>query len=523
MTPSPLTPLRARRAALLLPLGLALGLACDGLTPPDMTAPAALGPLALGPSLVMGHPDAKGLVVLDLDAGEVAAVRRIPLGTTPSLVLPARPDTADTSALVLSKADRALHLVDTATGESRRLSLGSPFEGLVVSPDARAALAYYPPGSASTVFHNENEVAHIDLSPDTLPEDAVTRRTLASLGGSPRFIALSPRVAERRYAFVFSDEHVAVVDLDEPARPERSVPLVSLTSGGTRTPTAVAFGVSGVTLWAVISTAEASSVYALAITRSATAAPSAAGFDVNLSQLTGAGPRGAAALVTVPLPTGDTLYSLTTNPATATVTLTDVATATGRSLSIQTGLDRLHLFESQGRPMALTWASTNPYTFHVIDLTAMARAQNKAFKTRSSRSPFSRLLPIPNSPRFIALHPDNDQGLTVLDTDTDRVTSFGRTGQVRDISISENLDSAYVLSRLGQETWLVSIDLKTLHPEVALAPAGAETLAVLTASDTIAAIAYPSGGLVTLWPASNTSDAATRVIPGFLLDGLFSR
>jgi hypothetical protein len=505
-----------------LALLFGLSAACDGLEPPDMSTSASLGPLAIGPSLVVGHASAKDLVVLDLSDGELTAIRRIELGTTPSLIVPVRPGTADPSALVLSRDDRALHLVDTLSGDTRTLALGSPFEGLVVSPDARAALAYYPPGSASSVFHNENEVAHIDLSPDLAPELAVTRRTLASLGGAPRLVALSPRVANTRYAFVLSDEHVAVIDLDDPTRPERSIPLVSLTSGGARTPTGVTFGVAGDTLWAVVATAEASSVYALAITRNPGAQASDAGFDVRLSQLPGTGPNGAAALVTLPLDAGDTLFTLTSNPATSLLTLTDVATATGRALTLQSGLDRLHLFAGETGPMALAWSSYSGQTFHVVDLKAMALSQNKAFKTRSARAPFTTLLPIPNSPRFFAIHSSGDQGLSVIDADTDRITSFGRTGLVRDISISENLDHAYVLTRLGQETYLVAVELSTFHPEVALIPDGADALAVLPDAGTVAAITYRTGGLVTLWPLSNTSDATTQAAPGFLLDNVFS-
>ena len=509
-----------RPPALALVLALALPLtACPDETRLDLSR--QLGPVAVGTSLVTGLPEADTLTVLDLADGRPETIRHLPLDGPPSLIVAATPNSGDSSALVLSRQSRTLELIDVATGERRTLPLGSPFEGLAVSPDARFALAYYPPGTASSVFHNENEVAHIDLDPALTPEQAVTRRTLASLGGAPMIVALSPAVGDTRFALVLSEEHVAVLDLSAPDRPERSVPLVSLTSGGARTPTGVSFGVDGETLWAIVSTAEASSVYALAIARSSAAEAEPSGFTVRLSQLPGAGRNGAAALVPLTLPTGSALFTLTTNPSTALVTLTDVATATGKTLALSPNLDRLHLFEGDDGPMALLWSSTSGTTFHVIDLVAMAREQNKAFKTRSSRAPFTELVPIPGSPRFFAVHRSTDQGLSVLDADSDRVTGFGRTGQVRSLVMGD--DHAYVLTTLGQETWLVSIDLESLHPEVAQVGHGAENLAVMADANTVAALSSEPGGLVTLWPLTDTSDAAALSVPGFLLDELFNR
>lgn len=495
--------------------------ACPEPSPTDLTTYRHLGPVPVGTSLVVGLPEADELTILDLEDGRPAATRHIVLDGPPSLIVPAVPGSADPSTLVLSRDSRTLDLIDLESGLRRSLALGSPFEGLAVSPDARFALAYYPPGTASSVFHNENEIAHIDLDPAIDPALAVTRRTLASLGGAPQIVALSPRVANTRFALILSEEHVAVVDLFAPDRPERSIPLVSLTSGGARTPTGVSFGVEGETLWAIVSTAEASSVYALAITPSTAAEAEPSGFTVRLSQIPGAGRNGAATLIPLTLPTGQALYTLTTNPSTSLITLTDVATATGKTLTLSDGLDRLHLFESENGPTALLWSSTSGSTFHVVDLVAMARQQNKAFKTRTARAPFSDLIPIPGSPRFFAIHRSTDQGLSVIDADSDRVTSFGRTGEVRSLVLSD--DHAYALSRLGQETWLVAIELDSLHPEVALVPDGAESLAVMSEANTIAALAYAPGGLVTLWPLTDTSDAATLSVPGFLLDDLFAR
>jgi flavin reductase (DIM6/NTAB) family NADH-FMN oxidoreductase RutF len=155
---------------------------------------------------------------------------------------------------------------------------------------------------------------------------------------------------------------------------------VSLTSGGTRTPRAVTFGTqidsAGLTtLWAIITTAEANSVYALAITPRAAPDAGEADFDVNLSQLAGIGPGGAATLITLPATTvggPDRLATLTTNPNAGTVTLTDVLTATGRTLPLTIGLNRIVLFRGErGSDEALIYASNrSSSTFHVVDINA---------------------------------------------------------------------------------------------------------------------------------------------------------
>lgn len=499
-------------------LFLALGLtACPLSVPPDFSSAPDLGPVAVGDRLAVADPDDDSLIVLDLDRGKHVGTRRIPLGGRPSLVREL-PDTP--VALVLSREDRTLDIVSTDDGQRETVFIGAPFEGLAISPDGDLAIAYYPPGTANAVFHNENEIAVIPLpATETAP---VTRRTLASLGGAPIAVEMSPRVGTRRFAFVLSDEHVAIVALDDLEMPERSVPLVSLTTGGRRTPTGVVFAAdqSTTTLWAIVSTLEASSVYALAIEPSAPSEAEEPNFGVRLTQLAGISPGGAATLVAL----GDALYTLTSSPAAGTLTLTDVSTATGETLAIQSGLDRIHVFDGEdGRPMALTWASTNGFTFHVVDLEKMEAGANKAFETRTVRDAFSTLLPIPQTTSFVALHLSDDEGMSVINAATSRVTGFGRTGRVGSLELVPALNRLFVLTHFASDDFIVSVDLETLHPDVAEVPDGASDFAVLPNVGTLAAIAHPEGGRVTLWPTDATADDTTRVVSGFLLEGLFQR
>lgn len=484
--------------------------ACPVASPPDFGTTPALGPVAIGDQLVLGDADADALVILDVDDGALVGTRRVALDGTPSLVTQV-PDA--NIALVLSSTDRKLDIVATDGDAHTSVDLGAPFGGLAVSPDGDIAIAYYPPGTANAVFHNENEIALVDLAAQT-----VARRTLPSLGGAPLALHISPRVGARRYAMVLSDEHVAVLALDAFDMPERSVPLVSLTTGGNRTPTGVTFASDGVTLWAIVATREASSVYALEVVPSV--ASDGPDFDVRLSQLAGITPGGAATLLTL----DDTLYTLTSSPSASTLTLTELATATGKSLALDLPIDHIDLFEGrQGRPMALVWSSRNGTRFAVVDLLRMADGANRAFEVRTSRDVFSALLPIPASARFIALHGDADQAVSVIDADTSRITGFGRTGEVKDLRLSPELGRLYLLTHLGSDDFMVSVDLATLHPEVALVPEGADALALLPGVTTAAAVAYREGGHLGLWPALATGDDRTQVVTGFLLDALFQR
>lgn len=503
----------ALAAALAAPLA-----ACPEASPVDL-AQAALGPVAVGDHLVVA--DGGELVVLDVDDGALVGTRRVSLvATAPGLVT-----AAPGEALVLAPDDRLLEVIATDGREHRAIDLGAPFEGLVVSPDGDLAIAYYPPGTARSVFHNDNEIAVVALA-----SGEVTRRTLASLGGGPRVIALSPRLGDRRFAFVLSDEHVAVLALDDLARPERSVPLVSLASGGRRTPIGVVFASDpiGSALHAIVETAEATSVYALEVV-SAPAPDDEPDFAVRLTQLTGISSGGAATLVAL----DQALFTLTSSPSAGTVTLTELASATGSTLALGYGVDRLALFDGpDGAPMALAWASHDGRRFSVIDLGALASAlvggtgagPSRAVETRTTDDAFVSLVPIPGTSRFVALHADTDEGVSVIDAATSRVTGFGRTGSVAELQLVPALGRMFALTHAPDgDDFVVSVDLATLHPEVALAPDGADALAVLPGAGTIAAFDGRAGGHVALWPALATGDDRTLVIDGFLLDHLFQR
>ncbi len=506
---------------------LAMVAACD-VTPP--APPRPLTPSVVGDHLAIADVDAASLAILDPAAGHAGALRRLPLSGPPSLVVPVPGRGA---ALVLSRTERTVDLMDLTEGASparRSFDVGAPFEQLTVSDDARFAVAWFPPNTASAVFHNENEVALIDLSAELEPAAAVSRRTLPSLGGAPRLVAFSPPVGNRRYLFALSDEHVAIAAADAPERRERSVPLVSLTTGGARTPTAITFGTQmdsgGVTtLWAIVTTAEGNAVYALAITPRADPEAGEADFDVNLSQLAGIGPGGAAMLLALPPREEggrERLATLTTHPGAGTITLTDVLTATGRSLPLSQGLNRIVRFRGErGVDEALVYArGARSSTFHVVDILAFDTGEQRATRTRTTRESFSDVVPIPGSARFVILRDNPEAAVGILDADTDRVAGFGRTGMIRSLQLDTDLDRLYALTYVDGADWLVSVDLADLHPEASRVPVGGEALYLLPGADTIATWSSRSAGTLVLWPALSTLPEDAFAMPAFLLGGL---
>jgi hypothetical protein len=204
------------------------------------------------------------------------------------------------------------------------------------------------------------------------------------------------------------------------------------------------------------------------------------------------------------------------------VTLTDVRTATGRTARLTTGLDRVVVFEgADGGTEALIYASLRgTSTFHVMDLEAFAAGDARAFRTRTTREPFSRVLPIPGSTRFVVLKDGATDAVGILDADTDRVAGFGRTGAIRDLRLAPELGRLYALTSVDGADFLVSVDLADLHPEVAAVPLGAEALFTLPSAGTVATWSAAAGGTLVLWPALETRGDNAFAMPGLALTGL---
>lgn len=501
-------------------LGLSLALAgCPNFDDHGAAMPT-LGPIAVADQIITADRQGEALVAVTVGDGRVDTIQRIALSGEPTY-LAALPD--DSGVLVLERHSETLERVTVPDGDRTTWLVGAPFEGLSISPDATAAIAFFPPGTATAVFHNANEIAYIDLRPEVPVEDAVVRRTLASLGGAPLAVYPSPMVGDRRFAFILSEEHVAILDLSDPNARERSVPLVSLNTGGQRTPKDIRFAVDETSgepaLWAVITTYEGNSVYALRVFDSVPEEQGGASFDVRLTQLAGFTSGGDVSLTQLP---DGRLVSLMVSPASGTATVTYLENGNSQSVQLHAGVNRLDTYLEEGRPIAVIYRAGGT-AFHILDVGAIEDKKDKAFRTRYANHAIQSLLPVPGTPLFFAFHNDTDEAVSVINADTDRVTSFGRTGYVRDLVLSQVLDRLYLLTRVGNDDYLVNVQLDNLHPTTSPVPNGASRLLLLPGAGTVATTADLIGGQLVLWPAGDTSEDTAYAVPAYLLDGLLDR
>jgi len=487
--------------------------ACFQETGPWEVRPDVIGPVVVGDRLVFGDRVRNELLIADVADGELVALDHRPLPGQPTVLLPL-PDGSGILAL-LSEEERLSLVTFGDAAETRTWILGADFNGLRLSPEANAAMAFFEPGASGTVFANHNEVAYVEL--DSPADTPPLRRSLASLGGTPQSFHISPLVGSRRYAFIASLNHVAIIDLLQPQAPERSVPLVSLLGGGVRTPNDVRFAVheATATLWGVVTTTDGNAAYALHVVPTSGASDEAP-FDVSLTQLAGVSDGADVALTTLP---GGELVALLANPLTGVLTITELTTASSRTLELGTGVRRIQLFQEEGRPQALLYAP-GAQAFHVVDIAAIEEKKAKAARTRQAHRPIVDLVPIVGTPLFGALHADNNEAFSIIDTDIDRVTPFLQTGSVERLELSTALGRLFLLTRYDGTPYMVSISLDDLHPESASVDGAAETLFVLEGSGTVGVAALDGTGSLTLWPFGQTIESAGTFIPGLWLDGI---
>jgi hypothetical protein len=125
----------------------------------------------------------------------------------------------------------ALTVVGGTTSPSllARYELADPRGAIAVDPEGRFAVLHAGVGDASFV-ENPNELVVVDLSRPPAADNP-TPITLRSFGGTPERFTFTPSIAvpggERRLLVVETDRDVALIDLDDLALPEVTVPLTS--------------------------------------------------------------------------------------------------------------------------------------------------------------------------------------------------------------------------------------------------------------------------------------------------------
>jgi hypothetical protein len=242
-------------------------------------------------------------------------------------------------------------------------------------------------------------------------------------------------------------------------------------------------------------------------------------FQVLLNQLAGLSPGGDVELMMLP---DGRLVALLVSPSQGTATMTELRTGDARTVSLGAGARHIRTYREGDRPIAVLFDGSSS-AFHILDVAAIEAKKDKAFRTRHATLPIEDLIAVAGTPLFVATHPSSTAGVSIINADTDRITPFGTTGIVKQMQLSQPLGRLYLLTRVQSDDYVVSVDLATLHPEVAVVPQGSDTLLVLEDALTVATYSDLPGGLLTLWPSGATVPEATHAAPGFLLHQALDR
>jgi hypothetical protein len=304
--------------------------------------------------------------VVAIDAGDEAkpSVHAWPIGRRPVF---ATPTPSGDHVLVVTRGEEALARgqideepklwsVDVTKPGSQPIAyeVGSPFDRIAVSSDAKIAVAYFSEAGPDEegFFRNPNELAFIDLEQppsDTNP----TLKTIRSFGSAPAGIVLSPRMAipgapdasERIFAFILARNVVTVVDASHPGRDEVSIRLDG--AGQNVLPREMVFAPN--TALAYMRSDGARDVLEIQIISDPpkTEAPTENDYRPVLAEL-GAG--GAPSDIAVFDNANGIRYVLAATPATREVVIIDADTAQFRKVDTADPIDRIVMFTAGDAP-----------------------------------------------------------------------------------------------------------------------------------------------------------------------------
>ncbi len=460
-------------------------------------------PIVVGERLVVPMMSRGELVVLDVGPGGVEGVRFDDLGGPLEAVTALASDEA---LLVLgTDDDEQPHLtrVPADGDETTSWPLDAKLTRLVLSPDEDVAVVWRPDAGGDEQFINPNELVVVDLQ-----GGAATPWTMASLGHDPSRVVVSDVTGPLRYVFGLSRNHVAILGLTSDGDViERSVPLTDPAGGPTRTPTQIWFAEdpSTGTPWALVSTAEGTAAYALRLTASGD------DFSVVVSQLAGISAGTDAALVAME---DGALAALMLDTYSGAITLTDLATGVGTTVPIDGAPSQIQLVERPDGPRALLSGNDYAGTFHMVDVWRVPAEKGKAVRTYSASARVHEIFEAQGGASFVIFHDDDEAGVTVVDAETDRITSFGDTGRVVDWRLDDD-EAGLLMLTDGSHDTLVRLDLDSLHPESVVVEDDADAMLTLEPSGTVVTWRDSSDPVMVVWP-EDPLDGDPLVVPGVL-------
>jgi hypothetical protein len=113
---------------------------------------------------------------------------------------------------------------------AKRYELPDALTALAIDPAGKFAIVYAGDGTGGSFIKNPNELIFVDLTADPKPKENPFLHTLPSnVGGSPKRLTFTSPLnfagGARRLLVVETDRDVMLVELDDPSRPEISLPV----------------------------------------------------------------------------------------------------------------------------------------------------------------------------------------------------------------------------------------------------------------------------------------------------------
>jgi hypothetical protein len=413
----------------------------------------------------------------------------------------------------------------------RVVPLGSRFNTLSQSPDGRRLIAHFGPSTTKgDSLFNPNEIAILDLaaaSPVAVP------RTIRSFGSVPDRVLFSPSLAlpdgPRTLAVLLSQNFVTLVDLDNPTRPEITVPLTLPNDTRTLRPVQVLFETKDPVVYVRVQ--GANDIYALRLLPVAAAerAPNGNDFTPALGLLAaGTGPADMALY-----DTADGPRLLVTSPGSRDAFVIDARTSRSTRIALDDAASRIHIFESTGpgdpksRARALLLGTgIEARTISFLDLDQLELQGRRNLDSRQMGAPALESLFFPSRGQAVVLHraQPGTAGVSVIDLSQRTVAPI--FAEVPPSRLAATPDKIWVGPESGER--LGFINLMSLAPgEVRLEDAISGILPLPRAADGKSRVVVVHGGdpagSLTVLDADKPERATARRIKGFLLQDLLER
>jgi hypothetical protein len=403
-----------------------------------------------------------------------------------------------------------------------RYELGSPFDRISIAADGSLAVAYFSEGGPDEegLFRNPNEIAVIDLMQPPSDENPLLR-TIRSFGNAPDGVVLSPPMTipgaedpePRTFAFVLAPNAVTILDA---THPERREVTVRLTLGGTAvTPRELAFAPARGA--AYLRADGARDVLEIVLSGDIQADELDNDFQPALAEL-GAG--AAPADVAVYDDFQGRRWVLSATPASRQLTVIDAETAEFTIVPIDDPVDRILLLPPE-QPLVAVLASIaiRAPRIHLVDLTNIDHdLLRPEVRTLSLTEPIFDVVGVPGQGRALVVHDADRTVLGVLDPLEATVQPLEGLGRLDAYDFtaggSHLIGATAGVSRVG------FVDMANLHPtDVRLddQPRGVFALA----SGAVLVDHGDPFGRASWLPSPDARRTDTRVLSGFLIDGLF--